>query len=72
VIESGWQVVTIAPNGTLHHRIGSGHTLFWGRDGELFILRGPYNRVWVSRNGGSERFLFRLPIHNDVISLEAN
>jgi Tol biopolymer transport system component len=69
--ESGWRVVTIAPDGKLQHRIGPGETILWGRDGQLFILQGPYDQVWASRNGGPERLLFRLPGHN-VISVDSN
>jgi hypothetical protein len=72
VIESGWHVVTIAPDGTLQHRIGPGQTSFWGRDGELFVLRAKYSQVWVSENGRPETFLFRLPRNAQVLSLDAN
>jgi Tol biopolymer transport system component len=72
VVESGWHVVTVSPIGAVLHRLGPGQTIFSGRRGELFVLRGNYDQVWASVNGGPERFLFRLPKHETVISLDAN
>ena len=72
VIESGWHVVTIATDGTLQHRIGPGQTFFWGRNGELFVLRANYNQVWVSEHGRPETFLLHLPRNAWVVSLDAN
>jgi hypothetical protein len=72
VIESGWHVVTIAPDGTLQHQIGPGQDIFWGRDRELFVLRAKDRQVWVSENGRPETFLFRLPRNTQVLSLDSN
>lgn len=72
VVERGWHVVIVSRNGTVLHRIGPGLVSSWGRDGELFVLRRRYDRVWVSENGRPETFLFASPRNTWVVSLDAN
>jgi Tol biopolymer transport system component len=72
VVESGWHVVTVSTAGAVLRRLGPGQTFFVGRHGDLFVLRRNDAEVWASANGGPERFLFRLPQNETVVSLDAN
>ncbi len=73
VIEAGWHLVTVAPNGAMLRAIGPAWTFSWGRNGELFILRSDsYRQVWDSLNGGRERLLFQVPKNQWVVSLDGN
>lgn len=72
VLETDRQVVVVDSNGTVLRRIGPGEQVSWGRNGELFVLRGSYDQVWSSHAGGPERFLFRVPKGDFVVSLDAS
>lgn len=73
VIDAGWHLVTVAPSGIVLHTIGPAREFFWGRRGQLFVIRDPGSTVVSDSLGGHpERLLFHAPKNEWVVSLDGN
>ncbi len=69
---TGQRVITIPAAGGRPRTVGRGLSVFWGRDGTLYVLRNTWSEVWTSRNGLPERFLLRAPGGLEIYSLDAD
>jgi hypothetical protein len=73
VVERSRRLIIVTPSGGVSHTIGPAMDFFWGRDGELFVLReGGGRQICDSLDGHSEQFLFDAPKGQWVVSLDGN